>query len=167
MTLARAILPAAAIALLPGATPPAAVERIAWVSDGDTVRLASGERIRIAGIDAAESDPRNAKCAAELARGRRATRDATALLKGKAVTVTRVGRSYNRTVAKLRLDGRDVAATLVAAGIARGRRLRDRTRVASIQTGSGGRRVAGDDLQEFRAAVAQQSARAEALRRSN
>jgi endonuclease YncB( thermonuclease family) len=43
--------------------------RIAYVTDGDTFRLDSGERIRIAGIDAAETQEGNAKCARELVIG--------------------------------------------------------------------------------------------------
>jgi micrococcal nuclease len=93
--------------------------RIGYVTDGDTFRLETGERIRIAGIDAAETQKVNAKCARELAIGAAAKRRAIALLKGRTVRVERVGRSYNRAVAKVRLDGRDLAAMLVDAGIAR------------------------------------------------
>ena len=92
---------------------------VSWVTDGDTFRLESGERIRIAGIDAPETQPGNARCRAELARGKTATRAAIALLKGRTVRIERVGRSYDRTVARVRLDGRDVAALLVAKGAAR------------------------------------------------
>ncbi|MEP9403648.1 hypothetical protein [Sphingomonas sp. VNH70] len=40
-------------------------------------------------------------------------------LKGRRVGIERVGRSYDRTVARVRLDGRDVAALLVEKGAAR------------------------------------------------
>lgn len=93
--------------------------RVAWVADGDTFRLESGERIRIAGIDAPETQPGNAKCRSELVRGKTATARAVALLKGREVRLERVGRSYNRTVARVWLDGGDVAGALVAAGAAR------------------------------------------------
>lgn len=93
--------------------------RVAWISDGDTFRLASGERIRIAGIDAPETQPGNAKCRAELDRGKAATARAIALFKDREVAFERVGRSYNRTVARVSLDGRDVATLLVEAGAAR------------------------------------------------
>ena len=43
--------------------------RIAYVTDGDTFRLESGERIRIAGIDAPELHRNQAKCAREVERG--------------------------------------------------------------------------------------------------
>lgn len=92
--------------------------RIAHVTDGDTIRLATGERVRIAGIDAAETDPRQAKCRAEVAIGVRQKAEATRLLKGRQIAFRRVGRSYDRTVATLELDGRDVAALLVERRIA-------------------------------------------------
>lgn len=92
---------------------------VAYVVDGDTVRLTSGERVRIAGIDAPETRPDNAKCKAEIALGKDARARAKTLLEGRRVTVVRVGRSYNRTVAKLSVAGRDVATTLVASGAAR------------------------------------------------
>lgn len=93
--------------------------QIAWVIDGDTFRLKSGERIRIAGIDAPETQRGQAKCRAEIVAGEGAKRRAIALLKWRTVTFVRVGRSYNRTVASVRLDGRDLGATLVGLGIAR------------------------------------------------
>lgn len=89
---------------------------VAYVIDGDTVRLTSGERIRIAGIDAPETRPDNAKCKAEIALGKNARAQAKTLLEGRRVAVVRVGRSYNRTVAKTPVAGRDVATTLVASG---------------------------------------------------
>lgn len=110
----------AAAALFVSAAPAAPQHgRVAWVADGDTFRLASGERIRIAGIDAPETQPGNAKCRAELARGKAATRKAVALLKGREVRFERVGRSYDRTVARVWLGDRDLAEALVAAGAAR------------------------------------------------
>lgn len=96
-----------------------ATGRVASVTDGDTFRLASGERIRISGIDAPETQPRQAKCHAEIARGNTATRQARTLLAGRSVLIERVGRSYNRTVANVRLDNRGVAAELVRIGAAR------------------------------------------------
>jgi putative thioredoxin len=44
---------------------------------------------------------------------------ARALLDGKAVTFERVGRSYNRTVARVSVDSRDLGETLIATGAAR------------------------------------------------
>lgn len=73
--------------------------RVAWVTDGDKFRLESGERIRIAGIDAPEAHRDKAKCAGEIALGLRAKDRATSLLAGREVTFHRVGRSYKRMVA--------------------------------------------------------------------
>jgi micrococcal nuclease len=115
----RAKLLAPLLLILAAATPAPQTGTVAWVADGDTFRLGSGERVRIAGIDAPETQPGNAKCRAELVRGKAATRQAIALLKGRTVEIERVGRSYNRTVARVRLGGRDLAATLVEKGIAR------------------------------------------------
>ncbi|MHA6768974.1 thermonuclease family protein [Sphingobium ummariense] len=76
-------------------------------------------RYRIAGIDAAETQAGQARCRAEIALGRSATARAGTLLDGRTVTAMRVGRSYNRTVARVTLAGRDVGSELVAAGAAR------------------------------------------------
>lgn len=92
--------------------------RVAWVTDGDTFRLESGERIRIAGIDAPETHRDQAKCAGEIVLGLRAKDRATALLAGREVTFRRVGRSYNRTVAIVVLDDQDLGTELVQIGVA-------------------------------------------------
>lgn len=92
--------------------------RVAWVTDGDTFRLESGERIRIAGIDAPETHRDQAKCVAETLLGLRAKDRATAMLAGRDVTFHRVGRSYNRTVATVVLDGHDLGTELVHIGVA-------------------------------------------------
>ncbi|WEK43270.1 MAG: thermonuclease family protein [Candidatus Sphingomonas colombiensis] len=92
--------------------------RVAWVTDGDTFRLESGERIRIAQIDAPETHRDQAKCAAEVQRGLRAKDQVTALLAGRVVSFHRVGRSYNRTVATVMIDGRDLGTELVRLGVA-------------------------------------------------
>lgn len=104
--------------LLVAAAPPDSA-RVGYVIDGDTFRLASGERIRIAGIDAPETRQGQARCRREIELGKTATARARALLDGRSVTVVRVGRSYDRTVARVSLGGRDVAAELVRIGAAR------------------------------------------------
>lgn len=105
--------------LLLGAAAPAGQARVAHVTDGDTFRLASGERIRIAGIDAPETQRGQAKCRREIDAGRAATATARRLLAGRAVQLERLGRSYDRTVARVTLGGRDVAGELVRLGAAR------------------------------------------------
>lgn len=119
MPRAERALGLAALAFATGAAPPPERATIAWVIDGDTFRLSSGAKIRVAGIDAPESARRNARCASEVALGKAATRRAVTLLKGRTVEIERVGRSYDRIVARVRMDGRDVAAVLVDAGVAR------------------------------------------------
>ncbi|AUW57526.1 hypothetical protein C1T17_04795 [Sphingobium sp. SCG-1] len=96
--------------------------RVAWVTDGDTFRLESGERIRIAGIDAPETHREQARCAGEVELGLRAKDQATSLLTGRDVTFRRIGRSYNRTVATVMPDGRDLGSELVRMGVAAGGR---------------------------------------------
>lgn len=109
-----------AMICLAGAAPaPAAQGQVRTVTDGDTFRLTSGERIRIADIDAPETRSGQARCKGELARGAAATQRARALLDHKTVSFMRVGRSYNRTVARVRLNGRDLGETLIAKGIAK------------------------------------------------
>jgi len=93
--------------------------QVRYVTDGDTFRLVSGERIRIANIDAPEIHARQAKCRLEIERGEAASERARALLDGKVVTFERVGHSYNRTVARVRVDGRDLGTALIAMGVAR------------------------------------------------
>ena len=53
MTIAPRLMTACAVPLLLAAAPPEQ-DRVARVIDGDTFQLTSGERIRIAGIDAAK-----------------------------------------------------------------------------------------------------------------
>lgn len=93
--------------------------RVTRVIEGDTFVLVGGERIRIAGIDAAETQPKQAKCRAEIVTGMLATADARRLIEGRTVTLVRIGRSYNRTVARVSPGDRDVASALVDIGAAR------------------------------------------------
>ena len=96
-----------------------ATGRVRYITDGDTFRLESGERIRIANIDAPETHAGQAKCRAEIALGLAATKRVRALLGHQKVTFVRVGRSYDRTVARVTLDGHDLGQRLVAMGVAK------------------------------------------------
>lgn len=89
---------------------------VRYVTDGDTFRLVSGERIRIAGIDAPETQAQRARCPAERRMGEAAKARLTRMIEGKLIHFTRVGRSYNRMVASVRYAGRDLAARLVEVG---------------------------------------------------
>ncbi len=71
LMIALRLLTGCAALLLIAAAPPDQ-GRVGYVIDGDTFRLESGERIRIAGIDAAETQAGQAKCRAEIALGRAA-----------------------------------------------------------------------------------------------
>jgi hypothetical protein len=53
----------------------------------------------LANIDATETRADQAKCVIEQTRGKAVTKEAIAMLKGHEVSLVRVGRSYNRTVA--------------------------------------------------------------------
>jgi endonuclease YncB( thermonuclease family) len=92
------------------------------VIDGDTVEVrGAGERIRLANIDTPETGVR-AQCAAERAAGDTAAETARALVaRAEAIVITRTGRvdRYGRTVGFVVLDGRDLGAAMIDAGLAR------------------------------------------------
>lgn len=88
------------------------------VVDGDTVDVA-GRRYRLVGHDTPEIF--HARCPAERDRGIAAAARLLALLRSGEVAIERVdGREkWGRGLARLTVDGRDVAATLIAEGHAR------------------------------------------------
>lgn len=92
------------------------------VIDGDTLEnQTTGERIRLVNIDTPETGPR-ARCAAERQLGERATQRARSLIAAAArVEVARTGRTdrYQRTIAFIRVDGRDFGERMIAEGLAR------------------------------------------------
>lgn len=108
---------------------------IASVHDGDSIRLCSGERIRIANIDAPEL-PGSERCSAgarsrlagsrnpswcDYARGFRARDALEAFLATGPVRIRRVGTDrYNRTLAHVTVNGRDAGQYLISRGLARG-----------------------------------------------
>jgi len=99
---------------------------IAAVHDGDTARLCSGERVRIANIDAPEM-PGSPKCEDRRRRGwcdyrlARESRDALRILLGRGTP--RIERNgvdrYGRTLARLSVNGQDAGSYLIARGLAR------------------------------------------------
>lgn len=95
-----------------------------YVVDGDTLRLGN-ETIRLANVDAPESGSR-ARCPAERQLARLATERLRALTDGQRLDVRREGKDrYGRTLARVRVNGRDVGERLVLEGYAapwRGRR---------------------------------------------
>ena len=89
------------------------------VIDGDTVRL-SGQSIRLVGFDAPEIY--RAQCDTERARGDAATERLRELLEGaSSAQLVYLPRrdQYGRDLARLLLDGRDVADIMVGEGLAR------------------------------------------------
>ena len=86
------------------------------VKDADTIRLA-GDRVntRLAGFDAPETGPPDARCDAEKERGERARRRLVELLDGGAIDISYLPGvdRYGRRLAYLRVDGEDVGAILI------------------------------------------------------
>ena len=97
--------------------------RVTWVIDGDTVTLtcASGREIRarLVGFDAPEVY--SPDCDAEKRVGNAATEALrAAIAAANKIDLRRVGWDhYGRTLVRMTLDGRNVAETMVAAGLAR------------------------------------------------
>lgn len=96
------------------------LDGLATVSDGDTLRLGA-TRIRLFGIDAPESRQSCPSVSgAEWDCGGAATRKLETLVAGRIVRCSPEGNDrYGRTVATCSVDGRDLAAALVADGLAR------------------------------------------------
>ncbi|ODU22744.1 MAG: hypothetical protein ABS87_00840 [Sphingomonas sp. SCN 67-18] len=102
------ILLAAALACAPVAT------------DGDSIRLCSGERVRLLGVDAPElggCHPRGRHCAPG---DPIASRDnLRRLIEGKALKIERIAKDrYGRTIARVRVNGRDLSCAQLAGGFA-------------------------------------------------
>jgi endonuclease YncB( thermonuclease family) len=91
-------------------------------SDGDSGRLSDGTKFRLHGIDSPETGSMKqrggAKCESERALGFEAKEAALELTRGKEVTISEMRGTdrYQRTVVRLELDGKDLAALLVAGG---------------------------------------------------
>jgi endonuclease YncB( thermonuclease family) len=98
-------------------------QHVAWrVIDGDTFEdLATGDRYRLENIDTPETGPR-AQCRAERELGDRATaRARTFIAEARRLEVRRTGRTdrYDRIIAFVRIDGRDLGEMMIAEGLAR------------------------------------------------
>lgn len=107
---------------------------IASVHDGDTVRLCSGERVRIENIDAPELAG-SSRCSPQSRRrllgsrnppwcdyqlGTRSRDALAAFLARGPVMIARTGTDpYGRTLARLIVDGKDAGTYLVQMGLAR------------------------------------------------
>lgn len=131
------LLIGAARADTPAASHPADAEpvTIGAIIDGDTVKLAGGEVVRLSNIDAPEMGAR-ARCEAEAALGLRARAElarliAAALHTGQPITLQRCERRehqplaawrcvdiYGRTLGRLFIAGEDTGEALIRAGLA-------------------------------------------------
>jgi endonuclease YncB( thermonuclease family) len=112
--------PANGVAGLGDFQPCASARQQNCVIDGDTIRY-GGVKVRLADIDAPEVfSPR---CASEAALGRRATRRLVQLINAGPFMLVRHGARdedrYGRKLRVLERDGRSLADTLVAEGLAR------------------------------------------------
>jgi micrococcal nuclease len=88
-----------------------------YVIDGDTFSM-GGQRIRVAGIDAPETHP--PRCMEEARLGLAATQKLRELLGSGTVTVSGTIRDkYAREVREVRVNGQDVGAAMISAGVAR------------------------------------------------
>ena len=89
------------------------------VVDGDTFYV-NGDKVRIAGIDAPETH--DYRCPSELALGNQATEKLHAMLNSGALTMTSIDRDrdvYGRLLRNVAVNGEDVGAAMVSAGVAR------------------------------------------------
>lgn len=91
---------------------------VLYVHDGDTLRCTDGTRIRIAGIDAKETDGRCARghpCAS--APPEQATAQLRRLTTGQTLTCQPNGTTYNRIAAFCRTsNGTDISCAMLASG---------------------------------------------------
>lgn len=119
---------------MPAILAAAAALCIANVHDGDTVRLCSGERVRLVDIDAPELAGSSRCSSASRARlagsrnppwcnnalGRRSRDALKAFLAAGAPVIHRTGTDrYGRTLAYLTVNGRDAGRYLISLGLAR------------------------------------------------
>ncbi len=94
-----------------------------YVVDGDTLRLPTGERVRLVGIDTAEMPPR-AACDREVELALEAKARLQQLVRGAEEVVLRrpAGERdrdrYDRLLRDVLVDGRDAGAILVSEGLA-------------------------------------------------
>lgn len=115
----RAVAKLGTIGLALSSPAMAELATMARITDGDTFRTATGERIRIAAIDTPKTMRNRARCALEIVRGRAARAQLRDLIEWRRVALTRTGRSYNRTVALVSVDGRDIGTEMAQRGAAR------------------------------------------------
>lgn len=90
-------------------------KRVNCVVDGDTIWL-DGEKMRLEGFNTPEMD---GVCELERQLAVQARDRLQNLISGRALTVTRNGKDrYDRTLATIKVSGRDVGESLIADGLA-------------------------------------------------
>ena len=90
-------------------------KRINCIVDGDTIWV-KGEKIRLEGFNAPEM---NGSCNRERRMAIQARDELRRVLNGRAFTIGRNGKDrYGRTLATIRVDGRDVGEGLISKGLA-------------------------------------------------
>lgn len=91
---------------------------IAWIIDGDTFICSDGRHVRLAGIDAPEihACPRWRQCTAGDPRA--SLRNLIRIAKGRTARCSKVGTSYDRTLAFCRLGTVDLACAQLRGGYA-------------------------------------------------
>lgn len=100
------------------AAPTSAAERVARVIDGDTIRMESGEVIRMLGVDAPEYG-HHARCAAERDLAARARHLVVVAVEGGVDLERRRRDRYGRTLARVTVAGLDLALALIELGLGR------------------------------------------------
>jgi endonuclease YncB( thermonuclease family) len=90
---------------------------VAHVIDGDTIRLADGDKVRIFGIDAPEHDQECNHEGVAYACGLDAAQHLRSMIEQRTVAcIARAVDRYHRTVASCSIDGKDVGAEMVLSG---------------------------------------------------
>ena len=92
--------------------------RVGYVYDGDSLELICGEMRETARLLDIDTPELQGRCPAEVAAAQAAKRALAALVKGASVVEVGIeGRDkYRRPLVRLRLDGRDAAEAMIAAG---------------------------------------------------
>lgn len=112
------LLVQAVFVVLTSSTALDAPEVVRRVIDGDTIVMTSGERVRVANVDAPEM---RCRCEAECYLAQRATQVTRMLTRDGVFLARQPNRDrYRRTLARVVLrDGRDLGEVLVARGLGR------------------------------------------------
>lgn len=88
-------------------------------TDGDSIRLCSGERVRLLGVDAPELSRCRPGRVCALGDPIASRDNLRRLIDGKALKIERIAKDrYGRTIARVRVNGRDLSCAQLAGGYA-------------------------------------------------